>query len=74
MQLTRARRFFFLLCSSFLVLLLAACGSTGSNSSTTPTPTGNTPTVNASVTTGTTQPGNRSDHSSHSPYFDQLSC
>jgi hypothetical protein len=58
MQLTRARRLFLLLCSSFLVLLLAACGSTGSNDSTTPTPTGNTPTVNASVTTGTTQPGN----------------
>ena len=58
MKLTHARRFFFLLCSSFLVLLLAACGSTGSNGSTTPTPTGNTPTVNASVTTGTTQPGN----------------
>ncbi|MGZ3623669.1 MAG: hypothetical protein ACXWPG_11290 [Ktedonobacteraceae bacterium] len=58
MQFTRARRFFFLLCSSFLVLLLAACGSTGSNGSTTPTPTRNTPTANASVTAGTTQPSN----------------
>ncbi len=53
-----SQRYLFFLCSSFLVLLLAACGSTASNGGTTPTPTGNTPTVSASVTTGTTQPGN----------------
>jgi eukaryotic-like serine/threonine-protein kinase len=58
MQLTRVQHFFFFLSSSCLVLLLAACGSTGSNGSTTPTPTRNIPTVNASVTAATTQPGN----------------
>ena len=58
MQLTRSHRFFFFLCSSCLVLLLAACGSAGSNVSTTPTTPGNTPTANASTTSGTTQPGN----------------
>ena len=58
MQLTRARRFFFFLSSSCLVLLLAACGSAGSNTSTTPTTTVNTPTGIATVTSGTTQPGN----------------
>ena len=58
MKSTRSQRFFFFLCCSFLVLLLAACGSTGNNGSTTPTTTRNTPTVNASVTAGTTQPGN----------------
>jgi eukaryotic-like serine/threonine-protein kinase len=58
MQLTRARRFFFFLSSSCLVLLLAACGSAGSNTSTTPTTTVNTPTSIATVTSGTTQPGN----------------
>ena len=58
MQLTRSHRFLFFLCSSFLVLLLAACGSAGNTGSTTPTKTGNTPTVTASVTSETTQPGN----------------
>jgi len=58
MQLTRSQRFFFFLCSSFLVLLLAACGSAGNTPSSTPTTTGNTPTVHTSVTAGTTQPGN----------------
>ena len=58
MHLTRSYRFFFFLLSSYLVLLLAACGSGGSNASTTQTTTGSTPTGNASVTSGTTQPGN----------------
>ena len=57
MHLTRFHRFFFFLVSSCLIFLLAACGSGGSNTSTTPTPIGNTPTANASVTPGTTQPG-----------------
>ena len=58
MHLTRFRHFFFFLCSSCLIFLLAACGSVGSKTSATPTTTGNTPTSNASVTSGTTQPGN----------------
>jgi eukaryotic-like serine/threonine-protein kinase len=58
MQLIRSQRIFFYLCSSLLVLLLAACGSAGNTPSSTPTTTGNTPTVHASVTSGTTQPGN----------------
>jgi len=58
MQLTHSQRFLFFLYSSYLILLLAACGSAGSNTSATPTTTGNTPTSNASVTSGTTQPGN----------------
>ncbi len=58
MQLTHAQRFFFFLSSFCLIILLAACGSAGSNTSTTPTTTGSTPTGTASVISGTTQPGN----------------
>lgn len=57
MHLTRSHRFLFFLLSSCLIFLLAACGSGGSNTSTTPTTTRNTPTTNATVTPGTTQPG-----------------
>jgi hypothetical protein len=56
-HLTRSHRFLFFLLSSCLIFLLAACGSGGSNTSITPTTTRNTPTTNATVTPGTTQPG-----------------
>jgi len=56
-HLTRSHRFLFFLLSFCLIFLLAACGSGGSNTSTTPTTTRNTPTTNATVTPGTTQPG-----------------
>jgi eukaryotic-like serine/threonine-protein kinase len=58
MHLTRSHRFLLFLLCTCLIFLLAACGSGGSNASTTPTTTGNTSTTNATVTPGTTQPGN----------------
>ena len=58
MYLVRSRSFLSTILGCYLVFLLAACGSGGSNTSATPPTTGNTPTSNASVTSGTTQPGN----------------
>lgn len=58
MKIARSHRFLLFLISSCLIFLLAACGSGGSNTSATPTTTGNTPTSGASATTGTIPPAN----------------
>lgn len=54
----RTHRFLFTLSGFCLIFLLAACGSGGSNTSATPTTTGNTPTSGTSATPGTTPPAN----------------
>ena len=58
MKIARSKRFFLLLLGSCLIFLLAACGSGGSNTSATPTTTGNAPAGGVSATPGTTPPAN----------------